>query len=200
MKILAAGDLHGDIRLAESLAIKASQNNVDYVVLCGDLVASEKNVENIIGAFAKRKQRLLMIPGNHESSATVDFLAQAYNQTNLHGYSIKKDDVGFFGCSAANIGIHSMNEPEIFNMLKKGHNYLSGASKRIMVTHTHPKGSLMEKFSSFVKGSEGITQAIYELKPDMLLCSHVHEAEGLEEMVGHTKVINVGREGKIIDI
>jgi Icc-related predicted phosphoesterase len=58
----------------------------------------------------------------------------------------------------------------------------------------------MEKFSSFIPGSDGVRKAIDQLKPDILLCSHVHEAEGLEEKIGKTRVINVGKKGKIIEI
>jgi Icc-related predicted phosphoesterase len=59
---------------------------------------------------------------------------------------------------------------------------------------------MMEKFSKMVPGSEGVRKAIELLKPDILLCSHVHEAEGLEEKIGKTKVINVGKAGKIIKV
>ena len=69
-----------------------------------------------------------------------------------------------------------------------------------MVTHVHPSGTHMEKFTKFFPGSTGIKKAIEAFKPDILLCSHVHEAEGIEEMVGKTKVINVGKKGKIIDL
>ena len=34
MKILAAGDIHGDITLARKLAKKAKKNKVDLVILC----------------------------------------------------------------------------------------------------------------------------------------------------------------------
>ena len=70
---------------------------------------------------------------------------------------------------------------------------------RIMVTHVHPTESKMEKFTQFFPGSSGVKKAIDTFKPDILLCSHVHEAEGIEEMVGKTKVINVGKKGKIIE-
>jgi len=36
MKILAAGDLHGDINAAKKLAEKAKKQKVDLVVLSGD--------------------------------------------------------------------------------------------------------------------------------------------------------------------
>jgi len=32
------------------------------------------------------------------------------------------------------------------------------------------------------------------------LKAHIHEAEGAEEYIGKTKVINVGRNGRIIEI
>ena len=72
--------------------------------------------------------------------------------------------------------------------------------KKIMVTHAHPVGSTMEKFSDFVPGSTSVREAIDKFKPDFLLCSHVHEAEGIEEKIGKTRVINVGKSGKIIEI
>ena len=69
-----------------------------------------------------------------------------------------------------------------------------------MITHVHPSDTVMEKFTKYFPGSDGVKKAIDKFKPDFLLCSHVHEAEGIEEKVGKTKVINVGREGKIIEL
>ena len=73
-------------------------------------------------------------------------------------------------------------------------------NKKIMVTHVHPSSTKMEKFTSFFPGSKGVERAIKKFQPDLLLCSHVHEAEGIEEKIGNTKIINVGRQGKIITI
>ena len=200
MKILASGDIHGDTGLAEKLAERAERENVDMVVLCGDLVKDDMNTEGIIGPFRKRNQKVVLISGNHESNATADFLAELYGATNLNGYSIRAGDVGLFGAGGANIGIHQISEGEFFDVLEKGHNYVKDLKKKIMVTHVHPSETIMEKFSTFVPGSTGIKKALDTFKPDILLCSHVHEAEGIEEMVGGTRVINVGKAGKIIEL
>ena len=69
-----------------------------------------------------------------------------------------------------------------------------------MVTHIHPSDTMMEKFSKFVQGSKGLKKAIETFKPDLLICGHVHEAEGIEEKVGNTIVMNVGKKGKIFEI
>src|SRR3989344_2485092 len=200
LKILAAGDIHGDMDLAEKLAEQAKKENVDLVVLCGDLTMAEASTTNLIGPFVKRKEKVLLIPGNHETVATADFLAELYSAKNLHGYAVKYKDVGIFGAGGANIGLFRIPEDEIYGLLKKGHQKITDLKKKIMVTHVHPSGSKMERFTKFFPGSTGVKKAIDTFKPDILLCSHVHEAEGIEEMIGQTKVINVGRKGKIIEL
>ena len=200
MKILASGDIHGDTRLAERLAKKAEKENVDLVILCGDLTYAEMSTDGIVGPFIKRKKKVILIPGNHETVATADFLAQLYGATNLHGYSIKAGDIGIFGCGGANIGLFRLSEDEIFDYLQRGFEKIKNAKKKIMVTHVHPDETIMEKFTDIFPGSSGVTKAIKQFKPDILLCSHVHEAEGIEEKVGKTTVINVGKKGKIIEL
>lgn len=200
MKILAFGDIHGDKTLAEKLAERAEKEKVDLVILCGDITYGERSTEGILGPFVARKKRVLLVPGNHETVATADFLAELYNATNMHGYSIKYKGIGFFGCGGADIGLFQISDDEIFDLLKKGFEGIKKSSKKVMITHVHPSGTLMEKFTTIFKGSEGVRRAVEKFKPDILLCSHVHEAEGIEEKIGKTKVINVGRNGKIIEI
>ncbi|MBW2978845.1 metallophosphoesterase [Candidatus Woesearchaeota archaeon] len=201
MKILAAGDLHGDTRVAKKLSEKAEKEKVDYVILCGDITQAEQSTEGLIGPFIAKGKKVILIPGNHETLATADFLAELYGAKNLHGYSITtKDKIGIFGCGGANIGLSQLSEDEIFEKLKQGFENIKGLRKKIMVTHVHPAESKMEKFTQFFPGSKGVTKAIKQFKPNLLLCSHVHEAEGIEEMIGNTKVLNVGKKGKIIEV
>lgn len=200
MKILAAGDIHGDTLQAKKLAEKAEKEGVELVILSGDLTYAEKSLDNIIGPFVKKKKKVLIIPGNHETVATVDFLAELYGIKNIHGISVKYKDIGIFGCGGANIGLFQLGEDEIFKLLKKGHDKISYLHKTIMVTHVHPSQTKMEKFTSFFPGSSGVRKAIKEFKPDIAICSHVHEAEGIEEKIGKTRLINVGKKGKIIEI
>ncbi len=200
LRILAAGDIHGDTTLAERLAEKAEKEKCDLVILCGDLTMMERSTDNIIGPFKKRNERVLILPGNHETVATADFLAELYGVKNIHGYSVKYGDVGIFGCGGANIGMFRLEEDEIYGLLKKGFDKIKYLKKKIMATHVHPSESKMEKFTEIFPGSPGVRKAIEAFKPDILLCSHVHEAEGIEEKIGNTKVINVGKKGKIIEI
>lgn len=204
LKILAAGDIHGDKRLIKKLAEKAEKYNVDLVILTGDITFNEREIEGIIGEFLAKKKKVLLVPGNHETLATIDFLVDLYGPEvkNLHGYSLKIGDVGIFGVGGAvEVGPKfTLTESQIFETLKKGFEKVKDAKRKIMVTHVHPAESLLEKFSKIVPGSKSVKKAIKYFKPDIVLCSHVHEASGLEEKIGKTKVINVGKEGKIIEI
>jgi len=200
LRILAAGDIHGDTGLAEKLAERAEKEKVDLVILCGDLTMMEQSTDNIIGPFKKRNEKVLILPGNHETVATADFLAELYSVKNLHGYSVKYKDVGIFGCGGANIGLFQLEEEEIYDLLKKGFDKIKYLDKKIMATHVHPSESKIGKFTDIFPGSEGVKKAIDRFHPDILLCSHVHEAEGIEERIGKTRVINVGKKGKIIEI
>ena len=198
-KILAIGDIHGDTGLVKKLVEKAKKEKIDLVILAGDLTFMEQPVKNIIKPFAKAKKQVLLIPGNHESVATANFLAEIYpNTKNIHGSSFKKNDLGIFGAGAGDTGINTITDSEIFNLLKKGHETIKNSKKKIMVTHMHPKGSKAE-FSGF-KGSIGVKKAIKKFKPNIAIYSHIHEAGGMEEKIGKTKAINVSRKEKIFEI
>ncbi len=205
LKILAAGDIHGDTGLIKKLAEKAKKENVDIVILAGDLTFGNEPVKGLLYPFEKQKKQVLLIPGNHEPVATTKFLSEIYpNVKDIHGYSIKfknkERDVGIFGAGSANVGIFQLNEKKIYDLLERGFEKIKDSKKKIMVTHVHPSGSIIEKFTDFFKGSSGVERAIKKFQPDIALCSHVHEAAGIEEKIGNTKVINVGRKGKIIEV
>jgi hypothetical protein len=114
---------------------------------------------------------------------------------------VKYKDIGIFGAGGSTkVGpVPPVHEDEMFELLKKGHERIRYLKKKIMVTHEHPEGSVME-FDKMFEGSSAIRKAIDSFKPDVVLCGHIHEAEGIEEMIGTSRVINVGSEGRIIDL
>jgi putative phosphoesterase len=198
IRILAASDLHGDTRQAKKLADVAYKNGVDLVVIAGDITHFDMDAANMIGPFLEKKKKVLFVAGNHDSPATAEFLAEKYKITNLQFYSVKHEEVGIFGCGGANIGLNQLSEKEVIHYLKNGHETIKNAEKKIMVTHLHPAGTTIERMS--FPGSLSIKRAIEEFQPDVHICGHIHEAEGIEEYIGRTKVFCVGSRGKIIEV
>ncbi|MAG79279.1 hypothetical protein CMI40_02790 [Candidatus Pacearchaeota archaeon] len=197
-KVLAIGDIHGDTGLVKRLAKKAKKENVDLVILSGDLTYMVDELpKDLIGPFLKVKKPVLLLHGNHESLATADFLTEMYpNTKNIHGYSFKKDNLGIFGAGGALK--FNTSEKEILKSLEKGHLPIKDSKKKIMVTHMHVKGTKSE-FSGW-EGSKSIRKAINKFKPDIVIHSHIHEAKGFEEKIGKTRVINVAKKEKIFEI
>lgn len=199
-KILAIGDIHGDTGLVKKLAKKAKKENVDIVIITGDLTLFEQSTKDLIGPFIKENKEVLIIPGNHETMPTIKTITETYPKTrHLHGYSLIRDNLGIFGAGYdSSIGPFWIEDEEIFKTLKRGHEKIKNAEKKIMVTHTPPRGSVSE-FTG-IKGSKAVAKAIKEFHPDVLITGHIHEAGGLQEKIGKTKVIHVARKPAIFEI
>ncbi|VVB81374.1 3',5'-cyclic adenosine monophosphate phosphodiesterase CpdA [uncultured archaeon] len=190
VRIFAAGDFHGDKQAARRLAERAVTEKADIIVLNGDIV-EEDNPDGIVCYFARTGKPVILVPGNHDWFAT-DFLAAKYNIQNLHNKSMSVGNIAIVG-SGSNMAM--MSEKDIYEGIRR----LKTAQKTLLVSHVHPSGTLMETFSQFVKGSVGLRKAIEATNPAVVLCGHVHEAEGIEEMIGNTLVVNVGKKGRLIE-
>lgn len=195
MRILAAGDIHGDAKLALRLAERAEKEKVDLVILTGDITGLVET-KNLIKPFTDRKEKVVFVPGNWDSEDTAEVLSKIYGIKNLDDYYVKTGNVGIFGLG--NAGILSLNEKEAFDKLRKNFEKIKTLEKKILVTHMHAAGTRSE-LSGF-PGSSGIRKAIDKFQPDLFISGHIHELEGMEEKIGKTKVVNVGRRGKIIEI
>jgi len=198
-RIMAVGDIHGDSGLVRRLAKKAQDENVDIVILAGDLTFADQPAKDIIKPFLKVHKKVLIIPGNHEPNETTDMMAQFYTDTiNLHNSAYRKGNVGIFGAGTVEDSDEPLKSSEIFKSLAQGFEQIKDLEKKIMVTHMHPHGSQSE-FSGF-KGSKAIKEAVRKFKPDLLITSHIHEAGGLQEHFDNTLVVNVSRSPAIFDI
>ncbi len=197
-RVMAVADIHGDSKLVGRLAEDAERENVNLVVLCGD-VTSQFKTKNIIQPFKDKNLPVLILPGNHDSPDSIEFLSEFYKIKNLHENYAIYEGIGFFGAGfATNIGPWAMSEGNMGKTLEKAHSKLNGIERKIMVTHMHPSGSVSE-FSG-VEGSKAVREAIRKFSPDVLLHGHIHEAGGVSEDIYDTKVINVSRRAAIIDI
>ena len=174
LRILAAADIHGDIEIAKHLAEKARKGKVDLVVLAGDINGFIEGDGKILEPFIKEK------------------LALKTFAKNISNYYISYGDVGIIGTDwKADL------EYADLQMLKLNFKKMK-PRKKILVSHWHASGTLAE-FSGF-KGDKLLRRAVEELEPDVLISAHIHEAEGIEDKIGKTRIIQVGRHGTILEI
>jgi len=202
MKILAASDIHNDKKAVAKLVDKAEKEKVDLILLCGDLTFGESDLTGIIGPFKKLDKKIVIIPGNHETFATAEFLAKQYapGVYNLHGRSILLyNEIGIFGCGGGNIGLYEIGDDEVKKLLEKSHSRIKDAKKQIMMVHMPPYGTNLDSLWGHV-GSKSIRDIIKKFQPNLVLCGHIHETFGESTTIGKTKIINVGPKGIVIEI
>jgi Icc-related predicted phosphoesterase len=195
-KILAAGDFHGDPSVPKKLAEKAEKEKVDLVVLTGDITGLVET-ENLLKPFIDKGEKVIFVPGNWDSTETINFLSKLYGIKNIGENYVKYKDIGILGVGSADWQL-DLDEKKVFDKLKKDFEKIKSLEKKILVSHIHAAGTKTE-FSG-ISGSKALRKAIEDFKPDLFISGHIHEAEGLSEKIGKTKVISVGKKGKIIEI
>ncbi len=200
MKILATADIHGDLKLIDKL-VKNSKG-ADVIVIAGDLTWAEQDLKNIIGPLKKYDKPILMIPGNHETLASVDFLEKLYQPKvyNIHARSFKVGDTCFIACGSGNIGLFQLSDEEVEDSLERALSEAKDFKKLVLVTHTPPYDTLLDNLGWTKAGSKAVRRFIEKHQPDLCLCGHIHETAGLIEQIGKTKVINVGFNDKLLTI
>ena len=199
MKILALSDVHGDTAFMRKMAERGVQEKVDLVILAGDLLNFDEPTEGLIRPFIEKGLEVAVIPGNHEGMAEIGFMVDKYGVKNLHGYTMIKGDVGIFGCGYGDIGLHQLTDDDFFNTLQQAHNSMKNVKKKVMVTHIQPNDSILSLHNPNW-GSSGVRKAIEEFQPDVHICGHIHETHGIEDRIGKTRSINVGKKGIIVEV
>ena len=198
MKILAVSDIHGDTGLVKRMAKQAKKENVDLVILAGDLTWFEQSTQNLIGPFVKEGKEVLIVPGNHESEETINQIAKTYKGVkSVHKKAVTKEGIGFFGTGTVDWGFYT-DSKQVYTELKNAHDKIKHYKKKIMITHSNPAGSKLELLG--FPGSIGIKKAIEKFHPNILICGHIHEGGGITEKIGNTTIFNVSRKPTIFEL
>ena len=193
LKILAAGDLHGSVESARKLSKKALDEKVDLVVLAGDIYGYGEGDKNILESFEKVGKKVVFVPGNCDFDEERVVLAK--KGRDIHNYYVTYKDVGIAGIGSPNWKL-SLDDGDLVS-IKKNFERMKPA-KKILVSHLHARGTKAE-FSG-IPGDDILRKAVEDFKPDLLISAHIHEGEGIEDKIGKTRVVQVGRRGKILEI
>ena len=194
LRILAAGDLHGDLDIAKKLSAKGKKEGVDLVVLAGDIYGYSEGNRGILKPFRDAGQKVVFVPGNCDFDEEHEMLKRDGGKS-IHNYYVTYGGVGIAGIGSPNWKL-SLDDEDL-SEIKRNFERMKPA-KRILVSHLHPSGTKAE-FSGIV-GDDILRKAVRDFKPDLLISAHIHEGEGIEDKIGKTKVVQVGRRGKIIEV
>ena len=68
MKFLVFTDLHNDKEQRAKLVKRALENDVEFIVCCGDISTFGRGLRDVLSAFSKCGKKMYVIPGNHEEA------------------------------------------------------------------------------------------------------------------------------------
>jgi uncharacterized protein len=197
VKLLIFSDIHEDWAALEKLM----GQEADYYVAAGDLANWGRGLDKAATILQRRRDRLWLMPGNHESDKDIEEFCQRYGFGNLHGTSLEL--AGYHVCGLGCSNPTPFNTPgeyseaELANRLAP----FSNLKPQILICHCPPKDTALDeggKNKHF--GSTAIREFIEKNAPDYFFCGHIHEAAGVHVMLGKKQAWNVGKKGKLLEI
>jgi hypothetical protein len=197
MRVGYVVDVHGGFDAVPRAL--AALGEVDVLLVGGDITTfgSPDDAERAIQLWRPLAPTLLAVAGNMDSPEIDERLVEL--GVSLDGRGVVLEDIGFAGVSAAPLSpLHTPHEITDEELARRGEQALTairGARLRIFCPHAPPHGTVCDRLRSGEHvGSRALRTLIEEEQPDVLLCGHIHESRGLDQ-IGATQVANPGPVG-----
>jgi Icc-related predicted phosphoesterase len=197
MKLLAFSDLHRDKERAERLVELAGQ--ADVVVGAGDYATMRIGLGRTIETLSAIRVPTVLVPGNAESDTELWRACAVWPSADvLHGETKEIAGTQFFGLGG---GVPPTPFPWSFDLSEdEAAAKLERCPERaVLVVHSPPKGYVDEVRGRHL-GSTSVLEVIERKRPALVVCGHIHQCWGNDAAIGRTPVVNVGPEGRLLEI
>ncbi|MBW3011670.1 metallophosphoesterase [Candidatus Woesearchaeota archaeon] len=198
MKIFAFTDLHGDLEALRKIHNKIEKEKPELILCAGDLSIFEDHFSLLVSELDSFGLPVLLIHGNHESESLVRNAARMFsNIKDLHKKTYKKSDTLFLGYGG---GGFSLVDEGFVKISKKFKDEIRKhkPKKIVLMTHAPPYNTKVDQIHGNCAGNKSIRDFIEKVKPDIVICGHLHENEGKQDKIGSSRIINPGYEGKTL--
>jgi uncharacterized protein len=201
VKIVIFSDVHGDLRALDRVLAQPA----DLYICAGDLATFGKGLERCGEVLAPLRDKLWVLPGNHESHEATKAFCERHGFVDFHRQIRKlesaKGRTTWAGLGYSNITpFHTpgeYSEEEIAEALKA----FEGINDLYLVAHCPPRDTRIDEFAPGKHaGSAALRAWMAQANPAYIFCGHIHESAGLSETVGATEVVNVGKYGYTIEV
>jgi Icc-related predicted phosphoesterase len=193
MRLLCLTDLHDQRSALERILAQAGP--VDAVLLGGDITnfGAPSEAERIVREVQARAPRVLAVAGNCDSTAIEQRLVEL--GVSLFQRGLLVEGVGFQGLSAMppwHPQMYQFTEEQLAHALNQGYAQLNGAQPHVVLSHPPPRAERVDYTQrGHHVGSIALREFIDRVQPSLVICGHIHEGRGLEQL-GRTQVVNCG--------
>lgn len=194
MKLLCLSDLHGEAGGLEDLL--SGSETPDLVIVAGDIthLGGRDEALAVLAPILSSGRRLIAVGGNMDREAARGYLGEI--GVDLHARGAVIDGVGFMGLGGGTPSPFGtpweIGDEEAERCLAAGFEQVAGASFRVLVSHSPPRGTRLDRgFGGKHFGSESVRKFLLGGSVGFCVCGHVHESAG-EDRVGSADCLNVG--------
>ena len=201
MKILIFSDIHGDVRALEKIVAQPA----DVYISAGDLSTFGRGLDRCGEILKPLGEHLWTLPGNHETHQQMHAFCEQFGFVDFHR-ELRKLPSCNGGTHWAGLGYSNItpfntpgeySEDEIAGALST----FEAKTPLYLVVHFPPRASKLDEFAPGKHaGSPALREWVERVQPGFLFCGHIHETAGLNDQIGATQCINVGREGYIVNL
>jgi len=196
VKLLAISDIHGKSWVASEIALLASKENFDAIIVSGDLspYMSIEIAKEILEILSEAGIPVFYVPGNMDDP-NLTKPVEVNGTYNLHGKCIEFKELKIIGVGGGLISPFKTpleyKEEDFSRILNKASADIK-PGKIILVTHNPPYNTSADKLDwGEHVGSISIRKFIEERKPILNICGHIHEARSIDK-INKTVIINPG--------
>ena len=198
MKLCLGSDIHGNVRSLKYFIMKSKSVDCNLILLAGDLSSwkDQTSIFNVLKELNSSGIITVGVLGNSDYENDLELMKDYENISILHGNSITIDDITIIGVSGIpNNQEHgsyfSLPDSKILKFLTDALNNSNRNKYLISITHVPPINILDLTKNNEHIGSKSVRVFIERYHPDLHLCGHVHESEGIEKF-NNTIIVNPG--------
>jgi uncharacterized protein len=197
MRVQLFSDTHGDLAALAGIA----EADADLYICAGDLSNWGADLKARGRILAPLGDKLWVLPGNHESAEQIADFCAHFGFHDFHGRTFAQSGYTFAGLGYSNPtpfdtpGEYS--EEELAAKLRA----LDTADPLVLVCHAPPLGTPLDAAGPGKHfGSRAVAEFVAERAPAYFFCGHIHEAGGVEAMLGPTRGRNLGKRGFLLEL
>jgi putative phosphoesterase len=194
MIIVGLTDIHGHTKALSELLPKLPKS--DILLLAGDLThfGDRDDAAGVLEVLRQYNERVFAVPGNCDRPDVGQYLED--EGISLHGNCVNMDNVTFLGLGGSlpcpGRTPNELAEDEFEKLLQMCARNIRADMPVVLLTHQPPYGTRADLVGAGRHvGSTSIRRFIDDIKPDVCICGHIHEARS-EDTAGKTIVLNPG--------
>lgn len=197
MRILAVADIHGKEEKIFRLKDNVIRHSPHLVVVAGDITGFFGQALPVLCLLNEIGTKVVMVRGNTDRKSMHKDIQEFPNLTLLEQETFTMEGIRFAGISGAfplpfRTRIR-MAEKGLFQDMEK-----IVDKETILIAHPPPYGTLDLAGNKFHAGSKSLSAFIRKKQPLMVICGHIHESPGVENL-GQTTIVNCACAGTDMD-